>query len=260
MTRRDFYQLVEERLSPQEASDWWSGYQAGRISHFEALRQIFGAFPAGEAELVRLVHAMDLDPDLAASVTALREAGWEVVVASAGCEWYIRLLLNEAGVDLPVHANPGHVEGGRLVMEWPNASPFQSPRTGIDKVAVVRAAQQGGRTVAFAGDGPPDLEPALLVPAPFGSPAAIWPKRSARRGRSSSRLNAGPASPASCARMPHPAERPEAVGFRLSATRFLTWNWVTTPIFQSAYAPVFLDSDKAMFITGPTRGCGDHSG
>jgi len=167
MTRRDFYQLVEERLSPQGASDWWSEYQAGRISHFEALRQIFGAFPAGEVELIRLAHAMDLDPDLAASVTALGVAGWEVVVASAGCEWYIRLLLNEAGVDLPVHANPGHVEGGRLVMEWPSTSRFQSPRTGIDKVAVVRAAQQGGRTVAFAGDGPPDLEPALLVPAPL---------------------------------------------------------------------------------------------
>ena len=122
MTRRDFYQLVEERLSPQGTSDWWSEYQSGRISHFDALRQIFGAFPAGEAELIRLAHAMDLDPDLAASVTALREAGWEVVVASAGCEWYIPLLLNEAGVDLPVHANPGHFEGGRLVMEWPSAS------------------------------------------------------------------------------------------------------------------------------------------
>jgi 2-hydroxy-3-keto-5-methylthiopentenyl-1-phosphate phosphatase len=167
MTRRDFYQLVQERLSPhQGTADWWGEYQAGRLSHFEALRQIFGAYPAGEAELIRLAHDMELDQDLAASVTALRAAGWEVVVASAGCVWYIRLLLNEAGVDLPVHANPGHIEDGRLVMERPTSSAFQSPRTGIDKVAVVRAAQQGGRIVAFAGDGPPDLEPALLVPAP----------------------------------------------------------------------------------------------
>jgi hypothetical protein len=76
-------------------------------------------------------------------------------------------LLKEAGVDLPVHANPGHLDGGRLIMDWPSTSPFQSPRTGIDKVAVVQAAQEGGRAVAFAGDGPPDLEPALLVPAPL---------------------------------------------------------------------------------------------
>jgi 2-hydroxy-3-keto-5-methylthiopentenyl-1-phosphate phosphatase len=167
MTQRDFYQLVEERLSPAGTSSWWAEYQAERISHFEALRQIFGAYSPGEAELVRLAHDMILDPNLPASVRALRESGWEVVIASAGCEWYIRLLLKEAGVDLPVHANLGHIEGGRLAMEWPSASPFQSPRTGIDKVAVVRAALEGGRTVAFAGDGPPDLEPALLVPAPL---------------------------------------------------------------------------------------------
>jgi 2-hydroxy-3-keto-5-methylthiopentenyl-1-phosphate phosphatase len=167
MTQYDFYELIEERLSPQVTSERWNEYQSGRISHFEALRQIFGSCPGGEAELVRLVHAMAIDPHLAASVAALRGAGWEVLVASAGCEWYIRLLLKEAGVDLPVHANPGHLEGGRLVMERANASPFQSPRTGIDKAAVVRAAQQDGRTVAFAGDGPLDLEPALLVPAPF---------------------------------------------------------------------------------------------
>lgn len=166
MTRRDFYQLVEERLSPQGTSAWWGEYQAGRISHFEALRQMFAADSPGETELIRLAHHMELDPDLAAGVAALREKGWNVVVASAGCEWYIQLLLNEAGVTLPIHANPGHIKDGRLIMEWPAASPFQSPRTGIDKAAVVRAAQQGGRTVAFAGDGPPDLEPALLVPAP----------------------------------------------------------------------------------------------
>jgi len=38
MTRRDFYQLVEERLPSQGTSDWWGEYQAGRVSHFEALR------------------------------------------------------------------------------------------------------------------------------------------------------------------------------------------------------------------------------
>lgn len=164
MTQRDFYQLVEERLSSHTPSAYWAEYQAGRITHFEALRQIFAAHAPGEAELVRLAQNMKLDPNLAASVQMLRDAGWDVVVASAGCEWYIRLLLNEAGVDISVHANPGRIEGGRLLMEWPAASPFQSPRTGIDKAAVVHAAQEGGRTVAFAGDGPPDLEPALLVP------------------------------------------------------------------------------------------------
>ncbi len=67
-------------------------------------------------------------------------------------------------MSLDVHANPGHIENGRLLMDWPSQSSFQSPQTGIDKVAVVRAAVASNRTVAFAGDGPPDLPAALLVP------------------------------------------------------------------------------------------------
>jgi 2-hydroxy-3-keto-5-methylthiopentenyl-1-phosphate phosphatase len=63
-----------------------------------------------------------------------------------------------------VHANPGRVVEGRLVMEWPEGTVFPSAQTGISKAAVVRSFRLGGRTVAFAGDGPPDLEPALLVP------------------------------------------------------------------------------------------------
>ena len=46
----------------------------------------------------------------------------------------------------------------------PLGSRFFSRSTGIDKVAVVRDAQRRSTDVAFAGDGRPDLEPALLVP------------------------------------------------------------------------------------------------
>lgn len=164
MTRRDFFQLVVERLLPPGMPDDWGEYLAGRLTHFEALRSIFGSVTAGEPALLEAVGRMELDPDLADEVEALRGAGWRVVVASAGSDWYIRRLLAGAGVSLEVHANPGRIEGGRLVMEPPTGSPFFSPETGVDKSAVVRAAMAEGGPVAFAGDGPPDLAPARLVP------------------------------------------------------------------------------------------------
>ena len=37
MTRRDFFQLVVERLLPPGTPDYWGEYLAGRITHFEAL-------------------------------------------------------------------------------------------------------------------------------------------------------------------------------------------------------------------------------
>jgi 2-hydroxy-3-keto-5-methylthiopentenyl-1-phosphate phosphatase len=87
-----------------------------------------------------------------------------VVVVSYGCRWYIDRLLGGAGVALEVHANPGALAGGRLAMRWPADTPYPSPENGISKEAVIRSHLEEGRTVAFAGDGPADVHPALLVP------------------------------------------------------------------------------------------------
>jgi 2,3-diketo-5-methylthio-1-phosphopentane phosphatase len=162
IARDDFYQVFLRRVAPPGADRVWADYLAGRISHFDTLRTIFGAVAPGEPALLRLLDEMDLDPNLAAGVERLRAAGWELVVVSAGCRWYIDRLLD--GVAVERHANPGRVTDGRLVMEWPADDPYQSQNTGIDKAAVVRAKASGGAVVAFAGDGHPDREAALLVP------------------------------------------------------------------------------------------------
>ncbi|WP_092194650.1 haloacid dehalogenase-like hydrolase [Desulfomicrobium norvegicum] len=102
---------------------------------------------------------MQPDPELATAMARLRAAGWEVVVASAGCDWYIRRILAEAGVKVEVHANPGvHVlPEGSLRMNFPEDSPFQCLETGVDKASIVRLHRDGGARVAFAGDGFADL-------------------------------------------------------------------------------------------------------
>jgi 2-hydroxy-3-keto-5-methylthiopentenyl-1-phosphate phosphatase len=164
LTDRDFYQLVRERLLPAGTPDFWAAYRRGDISHFEALGAYFEAALPGEERLARLVEDMGLEPELRYGVELLDRAGWRVVVVSNGCRWYIDRLLARAGVELEVHANPGRVVEGRLMMEWPEGTAFPSAQTGISKAAVVRSFLVGGRAVAFAGDGPPDLEPALLVP------------------------------------------------------------------------------------------------
>ena len=42
----------------------------------------------------------------------MSRAVWKIVVASVGCEWYIRHLLGVWDVKVEVHANPGRfVEG-----------------------------------------------------------------------------------------------------------------------------------------------------
>lgn len=168
MTRRDFYQLAIRQLLPPDVPDHWAEYRRGEISHFEALRRYFAAIRADRRSVLAVVAQMQLDAAAADSLRRLRQAGWDVVVASAGCRWYIDQLLREAGIELTVHANPGSlVEGRGVLMQLPTDSPFFCPHVGIDKAAIVRHHQGLGQRVAFAGDGFPDLEAALLVPPPL---------------------------------------------------------------------------------------------
>lgn len=166
MTRHDFYKLAIGSLVPPDTPDHWAGYRSGAITHHEALRRYFATIQASEEEVLELARSMELDPGLPAAVEALRTSGWKVIVASAGCDWYIRRLLAEAGVEVEVHANPGRfVAGQGLLMEMPVGSEFISPNLGVDKAGIVRHHLAAGRTVAFAGDGFPDADAARLVPA-----------------------------------------------------------------------------------------------
>lgn len=164
MTKFDFFDLARRDLPSAAEHDFWQDYVEGRITHFEALAGIFAAIRTDGPGIERVLAGMQLDPSLKDSVARLRAAGWEVVVASAGCDWYIRRLLAQAGVELDVHANPGVFApetGLRLTL--PIDSPYFKRETGIDKSAIVRTALAHDPDAVFAGDGRPDLAPASLV-------------------------------------------------------------------------------------------------
>jgi 2,3-diketo-5-methylthio-1-phosphopentane phosphatase len=166
VTQNDFFRLVVEQLSPGEMDHYWQGYLNDRFSHFEALQGIFGSIRVSEDRLLALVEQVQAEPNMAEWVERLQAAGWEVVVASAGCAWYIERTLDRLGVQVEVHANPGTFHPGHgLQMHRPTDSPFYSPTHGIDKAAIVRAGLARGQVVAFAGDGFPDLPAARLVPS-----------------------------------------------------------------------------------------------
>jgi 2-hydroxy-3-keto-5-methylthiopentenyl-1-phosphate phosphatase len=164
ITQFDFYDLVS-REYPEIGGNYWQQYEAGELSHFEALRRIFAGIRAPEAKILEIIRAMRIEPRLAEAVALLEAQGWQVIVASAGCAWYIQHLLADANVSLEVRANPGSYSPARgLEMRLPEPSPFFSAQLGVNKLAVVREAYRRCYKVAFAGDGRPDLAPALLVP------------------------------------------------------------------------------------------------
>ena len=174
MTKFDFFDLARRDLPSAAARDFWRDYVAGEITHFEALAGIFAAIRTDEPTLSDLVDRMELDPALPDAVARLRAAGWEIIVASAGCAWYIHRLLDKAGIHLEVHANPGaFAPDTGLTHSLPVDSPYFKRETGIDKSALVRAALARDPRAVFAGDGRPDLAPSNLV-APGRRFATGW--------------------------------------------------------------------------------------
>jgi len=164
ITRYDFFDLVRKRWPFPAQNDPWEKFVASEITHFEALAEIFASIRSTEADLLELADSTELDPSFAKSVRALQDHGWEVAIASAGCGWYIDFLLKKAGVSVSVHSNPGTFDPKRgLLMSLPERTPFFSQSKGVNKVAIVQDALQRSDRVAFAGDGRPDLRPALLV-------------------------------------------------------------------------------------------------
>jgi 2-hydroxy-3-keto-5-methylthiopentenyl-1-phosphate phosphatase len=168
ITQRDFYLLIRERYMSESAPEYFELYRAGRMSHFEAMAAYFAHAPADEAALQEMIELTEPDPCFVSAISTLRAASWDLIVVSAGSNWYIERILRNLGVEAVVHSNPGHIQKGQgLVIERPSGAPFFSAEVGVDKAAVVRDALKRYEQVAFAGDGPPDLEPALLVPPRF---------------------------------------------------------------------------------------------
>jgi 2,3-diketo-5-methylthio-1-phosphopentane phosphatase len=164
MTERDFFRVALSRLPPGAAAPWLR-YEQGSISHFDALAEIFSGLQINEQELDELLGEMQVENGLAEALDRLHQAGWSLVIASAGCAVYIERILLRVGITAEIHASPGEfLPGHGLIMKPPYNSPFFAAETGIDKAAVVRHYLDQGIDTAFAGDGRPDLAPALLVP------------------------------------------------------------------------------------------------
>ncbi len=166
-TRRDFFDLILERFDPPGAQACWDRFLAGELTTFEGISGVLGALRTDQAGVDALVAAMDPPPGAADAARRLQAAGWEIVVASAGCRWYIERVLAGLGLSFTIYANPGWFAPDRgVVMERALGSPYIHPALGIDKSAVVRDALKRDDVVAFAGDSwLTDGPPALLVPA-----------------------------------------------------------------------------------------------
>jgi 2,3-diketo-5-methylthio-1-phosphopentane phosphatase len=153
--------VSEEILATFAPPGWWDidlEFQRGEIGSRECLvRQ--GALLSGTKE-VMLEFALDhfaIDPSFGLFVGWAMRSGIEMIVASDGFGFYVRPMLEAAGVDsLPVYTNETALgNGGPPTSSFPNAHPM-CVGCGTCKMLVVQQSRERYGPVAFVGEGHSD--------------------------------------------------------------------------------------------------------
>lgn len=175
MTAVDFFDVVLAHVPTDTMPDYWGQCVAGELTHVAALNGIFQHAPRDRATLAGWLPETQLDPATSAAIATLKSHGWSVLVVSAGSVWYIEKILSAVIEEIDIIANPGgYEEETGLWMGWPPSElPWHHAHFGVDKAEILRWLIVAGKSVAFAGDGRPDLT-AARVPGVRSIFAKSW--------------------------------------------------------------------------------------
>lgn len=171
ITEDDFFSYTADAYFDERALAPWREYRAGRKTHFEALKEMFAQIHADEDDLHALIDRIRVDPDLDRVWSLCRDRGISLYVCSAGNDYYIRRILGDRlkKYNVTLVSNKGvYAPETGLVMTAPDREyPFYDPDIGISKYRLVKKLKDEGYFVIFAGDGPPDFEPAKAADVVF---------------------------------------------------------------------------------------------
>lgn len=177
ITKEDFFWLVVEKLLSKEDIQPWEDFLAGKITHFDALNGIFQKIRLSEEDLHRFILDIPFENCFLETVSWCKNSKIPVYIASAGADYYIKLLLEKAGIinDVNLIAN-GSVyapDTGLTMIASPESSPYYSHNYGVNKAEVVKSLKNSYKTVIFAGDGTPDYHAAKHADVVFARKAML---------------------------------------------------------------------------------------
>jgi len=171
ITEDDFFTLISARYFTDEMLAPWREYLSGRQTHFNALNEMFKQIHIPEAELKTFIRQIHFDKAFFKVCTLCNRKNIPIYICSAGCDYYIEELigreLKEYGITLITNRSEYNPKQGLRMHKPRLGSLYYSETTGISKKAIVEHLHEKGYKVIFAGDGPPDFEPAQIADVVF---------------------------------------------------------------------------------------------
>ncbi|MEK7329294.1 MAG: HAD-IB family phosphatase, partial [Candidatus Eisenbacteria bacterium] len=152
----DIGAALARRFSPDgaaEAPAFLARWMRGEMGHRELTAAQCRLLAVTREEALAFTRDFTLDPHFAPFAREAQARGEAVAVVSEGFDFYVRDLLERAGLgDLPWSANALRFAGGRVVPEFPDAADGCG-RCGNCKGRHVRAWRARGYQTVLIGDG-----------------------------------------------------------------------------------------------------------
>lgn len=164
ITPEDFFWYVSNQYLDKDSLLPWNEYLAGRETHLNALNRIFSHIHVPTEDFINFIKTIPYDEFFTQTAVLCRQKDIPFYICSAGCDYYINHIIGTEihNEDINLITNHGvyHPKSGLVMQAQPKDSPYYDVNVGISKSAVVKKLKEDGYFVIFAGDGPPDKEPA----------------------------------------------------------------------------------------------------
>jgi 2,3-diketo-5-methylthio-1-phosphopentane phosphatase len=148
---------------PDRAGDVVARWERGELTAKERIEQGFARLHVSRAALEKFIDDFPFDPTFAPFARFCQEQRLPLAVISEGLAWYIRRILDRAGVGpLPLLANeitfadPADISTARVSFPYFNGDCNPCRQCGCCKRYLMREQRAAGRRVAFISDGRSD--------------------------------------------------------------------------------------------------------
>ena len=171
ITDDDFFVYVRDAFFDDKALEPWRLYLDGKITHFNALKQIYGNLRVSEYEINKLIEQVKIDKSALELFEYCFNKNIPMYIASAGCDYYIKRLIGKEikayNINLITNTSYYNKDEG-LVIKSPSIDDwYYNKQNGISKASIIERLKKDSYFTIFAGDGPPDIEPANVADVVF---------------------------------------------------------------------------------------------
>ncbi|MCL2485953.1 MAG: MtnX-like HAD-IB family phosphatase [Endomicrobia bacterium] len=171
ITKEDFFNMVIERLLTPDDLKPWQDYLDKKITHYQALGEIFSKIRISQSKLEQFIQSIEIDPYFTQTLDVCKTLKIPIYICSAGMDYYIlkRIPREIEKYNITLLSNKGEYspEIGFTLTPPPSDHMFFNKNTGISKEALVEHLKNQGFFTIYAGDGIPDLKAAKIADTVF---------------------------------------------------------------------------------------------